>query len=90
LNTDIVVSPEIPPTLLVHAQDDPVDPIHYSRVYARELRKAGVDVTLIEYATGGHAFGVRKSGKDTDRWTDDAAAWLVRKGLLERVIPSGK
>ena len=82
LNTDIEVSAGIPPTLLVHAKDDPVDPVHYSLVYERELRKAGVDVTLNLYENGGHAFGVRKQGADADRWTDDALAWLKTIGIL--------
>ena len=83
LNTDIVISADIPPTLLIHAKDDPVDPVHYSLVYERELRKAGVDVDLRLYDTGGHAFGVKKQGKDTDRWTDDALAWLGKQGFLQ-------
>lgn len=76
LNTDIGVSEDVPPTLLIHAKDDPVDPVHYSLMYELELRQAGVDVKLIVYETGGHAFGVREQGKDTDRWTEDALRWL--------------
>lgn len=82
LNTDIVVSAKVPPTLLIHARDDTVDPVHYSLVYQRELKKAGVDVTLKLYDTGGHAFGVKKQGKDTDRWTVDALQWLEKIGML--------
>ncbi|MEL1265819.1 alpha/beta hydrolase [Pseudoxanthomonas putridarboris] len=82
LNTDIVVSAEVPPTLLVHAKDDPVDPVHFSEVYERELKKAGVNVKLIIYETGGHAFGVRKQGTDTDRWMDDAIEWLREIKIL--------
>jgi len=82
LNTDIVVSANVPPTLLIHARDDAVDPVHYSLVYERELKKAGADVDLIVYETGGHAFGVRKQGKDTDRWTEDALRWLRKIGIL--------
>ena len=82
LNTDIQVSKEIPPTLLIHAEDDFVDPIHYSQVYERELKKAGVNVKLITYKTGGHAFGVKKQGKDTDRWTVDALEWLREINIL--------
>lgn len=82
LNTDIVVSPDVPPTLLIHARDDAVDPVHFSLVYERELKKAGVDVDLILYDTGGHAFGVRKQGKATDRWTEDALRWLRKIGIL--------
>ena len=76
LNSDIVISKNIPPTLLIHAKDDPVDPVHYSEVYARALQKAGVSVKLKVYEHGGHAFGVRKQGKDSDRWTKDVLAWL--------------
>ena len=82
LNTDIDVSAEIPPTLLIHAKDDPVDPVHYSQVYERELKKAGVDVKLLLYENGGHGFGVRKQGADTDRWTDDALEWLRKIKII--------
>ncbi|WP_312238016.1 alpha/beta hydrolase [Stenotrophomonas sp.] len=82
LNTDIVVSNDVPPTLLIHAKDDPVDPSYYSEVYARELRKAGAEVELNVYETGGHAFGVRKQGKDSDRWTQDAVGWLRKIRIL--------
>ena len=82
LNTDIVISARIPPTLLIHARDDTVDPVHYSEVYARALKKAGVDVTLKLYETGGHAFGVSKQGKDTDQWMDDALGWMREKQIL--------
>jgi len=82
LNTDIVISPQVPPTMLINATDDRVDPVHYSEVYARDLRKAGLDVTLNLYDTGGHAFGVRKQGADTDRWMDDALAWMKAKKIL--------
>lgn len=82
LNTDIVISTQIPPTLLIHAKDDAVDPVHYSEVYAKELRKAGVDVALNLYETGGHAFGVRKQGMSTDGWMDDAIDWMKEKNIL--------
>lgn len=83
LNSDITVSSEVPPTLLIHAKDDPIDPVHFSTVYEAALRQAGVPVELIIYETGGHAFGVRKQGKDSDRWTEDAIQWLRRIGVLE-------
>ncbi|MBS2040637.1 alpha/beta hydrolase [bacterium] len=82
LNTDIVISKDIPPTLLVHAKDDPVDPVHYSEVYARALKKAHLNVTLKLYEQGGHAFGVRKQGTDCDQWTRDALAWMRQNKFL--------
>ena len=86
LNTDIVISSQIPPTLLIHAKDDPIDPVHYSQVYERELKKAGLNVELMLYETGGHAFGVSKQGKDTDRWMDDALRWLGKIGMLQKGV----
>lgn len=83
LNSDIVVSSEVPPTLLIHAKDDPVDPVHFSTVYEAALKQAGAPVELIVYETGGHAFGVRKQGKDSDRWMEDAVQWLRRIDVLE-------
>jgi len=82
LNIDIVISKEIPPTLLIHAKDDPVDPVYYSEVYERELKKADVNVELIVYESGGHAFGVKKQGKSTDQWTADALQWLKKIKIL--------
>ncbi|MEZ5457014.1 MAG: alpha/beta hydrolase [Lysobacteraceae bacterium] len=82
LNSDIEVSPAIPPTLLVHAKDDPIDPVHYSTVYARELKQAGVNVQLNLYTHGGHAFGVRKQGTESDQWPADALRWLAAIGML--------
>lgn len=82
LNTDIEISSDVPPTLLVHAKDDGVDPAYYSQVYERALKNAGVNVELMLYESGGHAFGVRKQGKDSDRWTDDALRWLDVIGVL--------
>jgi len=82
LNTDIEVSADVPPTLLIHAKDDPIDPVHYSEVYERELQKAGIKAKLLLYETGGHAFGVKKQGKDTDKWTIDAITWLKEIKIL--------
>jgi acetyl esterase/lipase len=82
LNTDIVISKSIPPTLLVHAKDDPVDPVYYSQIYAEVLSKAGLQVKLKLYEHGGHAFGVRKHGTDSDRWTKDVLAWLKQIKML--------
>ena len=81
LNTDIRIPSDAPPTLLVHARDDAVDPAYYSEVYADALRAAGVPVTLRLYETGGHAFGVRLKGTDSDRWMQDALQWLDDIGM---------
>lgn len=82
LNTDILISSDIPQTLLIHAKDDPIDPSYYSEVYEKELKKANVEVKLILYKSGGHAFGVKKQNKDSDQWTNDAITWLKEIKVL--------
>lgn len=84
LNTDIPMSKNIPPTFLVHAQDDPTDPYYYSEVYARELKKVGVPFRFKRYLHGGHAFGVRKTGVDSDSWPDDLLSWMVELGMCRK------
>jgi acetyl esterase/lipase len=82
LNTDITIGKDMPPTLLIHAKDDPVNPVHYSMIYAKALQKAGQPVTLKLYETGGHAFGVNRQGTDSDRWPEEALAWLKKVKML--------
>jgi len=84
LNTDITISKEVPPTLLIHAIDDRVDPAYYSEVYERELKAVGANVRLLRYKTGGHDFGVRQTGKDSDKWTIDAVNWLKEIKILRQ------
>ena len=54
------VTKQTPPTFLVQAEDDPVDPVENSLVYYAALRKAGVaaemHVELEWQATGRPAF----------------------------------
>lgn len=83
LNTDIPISPEIPPTMLVHAEDDKVNPPYYSKLYAQKLREVGVKVKLHLYKTGGHAFGARIQDKHSDKWMDDAINWLKDIKIIE-------
>lgn len=82
LNSDIVISAQIPPTLLVHANDDPIDPVYYSTLYKQQLDRVGVPARLLLYATGGHAFGVKRQGKASDRWPQDAQVWFKDMQLL--------
>lgn len=82
LNSDIRVTSRTPPTLLVQAADDPVDPIENARVYAAALRKAGVAVVLQEYPTGGHAFGLRRTNAAITAWPALVEPWLHELGLL--------
>jgi acetyl esterase/lipase len=61
LNPDIQVSSRTPPTFLLQAEDDPVDPVANSIAYQMALKKSGVPVEMHLYAKSGHAFGLRRT-----------------------------
>lgn len=81
LNPDIRVTARTPPTFLLQAEDDPVDPVENSLVYHAALRKAGVPVELHLYAKGGHAFGMRRTSEPITGWPLLVAQWLRTIGM---------
>ena len=46
--------------------------------YDWHLRRAGVDSTAKIYPNGGHGYGLRRLGRATDTWSDEAASWLAQ------------
>lgn len=82
LNPDIQVTKETPPTFLVHAQNDPIDPVENSLVYYSALQKAGVPAEMHVFAKGGHAFGLRPNGSPILRWPEMVEEWLAAIGMI--------
>jgi acetyl esterase/lipase len=85
LNPEIQVTSRTPPTFVLQAENDPVDPVENSLAYYRALRKAGVSAELHVFATGGHAFGLRPTAAPITRWPGLVETWLRTIG----VMPSG-
>ena len=83
LNPSIHVTKEVSPTLLIHAQDDPVDPVEYSLLYFGALKKIGVPVEMHIFAQGKHAFGLRPTEFPITRWPDLAEKWLKTIHMIE-------
>lgn len=84
LNPDIKVTSRTPPTLLIQAEDDPVDPVENSLVYYSALRKAGVLAELHVFVKGGHAFGLRPTESPITGWPHLVEAWLVTIGVMSK------
>lgn len=79
----VTISPDAPPTLILHAMDDPVDDVREPMAYALALTEAGVPVDLRFYAEGGHAFGLRPTEHPITReWPGQAEQWLRSLGML--------
>ncbi len=73
----IEISASAPPTLLIHAMDDPTDDVRHSMAYGRALQAVGVPVDMRLYARGGHAFGIRPTEAPITReWPELALRWL--------------
>jgi len=84
LNPDIQVSSQTPPTFLLQAEDDPIDPVENSLVYYATLRKAGVPAEMHVYVKGGHAFGLRGTEAAITRWPQLVETWLGTIGIITK------
>jgi acetyl esterase/lipase len=81
LNPYVPVTRNTPPTFIVQAEDDPVDPVENSLVYFAALRKAGVPVEMHLFAHGRHAFGLRRTQFPITEWPRLAERWLGTIGM---------
>jgi acetyl esterase/lipase len=68
------VTPQTPPTFLVHAKDDPVK-VQNSLVFAEALKKNNVPVEMYLYESGGHGYGMYNKTSPV-RWMDLVQQWL--------------
>lgn len=82
LDPGIRVTAMTPPTFLLQAWDDPVDPVCNSTVYARALDDAGVAAEVHLFARGGHAFAMRPLGHPVEKWPALVEDWLKDGGIL--------
>lgn len=78
----VKVDAKTPPMFLVHAYDDPV-PVANSLLVAADCKKAGVNAELHIYASGGHGYGMRKTGHPVNSWTERCAQWLESQGWMK-------
>jgi acetyl esterase/lipase len=82
LNKKLPVDGNTPPTFILQAGNDPIDPIQNSLVYYIALQKAKVHAEYHIYAEGGHAFGLNRTILDNPNWNKlPIADW---ENLVER------
>ena len=82
LDPGIKVTAKTPPTFLLQAWGDPVDPICNSTLYARALDLAGVPTEVHLFAKGGHAFALRRPQSPDTVWPALLENWLRGIGIL--------
>lgn len=81
LFSDLHVTEKTPPTFLVQAGNDNVDPPSHALSYYEALKNAHVPTELHLYAEGGHAFGLRQTKFPITRWTSLVEVWLRTIGM---------
>jgi acetyl esterase/lipase len=76
------VTASTPRTFIVAADDDPtVNPADNAGRFFAALRAAKVPAELHVYSSGGHGFGILKSGKTSAAWPNALVAWLKEAQL---------
>lgn len=70
---------KIPPTLIVHNEDDKTYVIG-SKLYQAALEKASIPHQFLLYPTGGHGYGMHCKG-DAKTWPNDTLKWLSTQGV---------
>lgn len=76
LSPDLDPTADLPPTLIVHNDDDRSF-IAGSKLYAEALEKQDAPFEFLCYPTGGHGYGLHCQ-REAKRWPADAAEWLAR------------
>lgn len=82
LSNDLRVTPQTPPTFLVHSTDDKVVPPENSILFYMAMRKAGVPVEMHIYEFGGHGYGLAPTNAILSSWPPRLADWLRTRGFL--------
>lgn len=81
-SSDLQVTENTPPTFIVAAADDDVVSIEHSVRFYKALQAKGVDSEMFEFRTGGHSFGIRKSGIEVDKWPELLQQWLRKHNWI--------
>jgi acetyl esterase/lipase len=78
----LAVNASTPTTFLVAAADDPTaNPAENAGRFFAALRAAKVPAELHIYSSGGHGFGIQKTGKTSAAWPSALVAWLQEAHL---------
>ena len=84
LSNERQVTPDTPPTFLVHGNDDTGVPAENSIFFYLALRKAKVPAEMHIYENGRHGFGLGKQLGAVSSWPLRCTEWMRGRGLLDK------
>ena len=71
------VPQQAPPLFVATANNDAIVPAQWSQSLHDQWLASDRDSTLVRYVKGGHGFGMKKQGHDSDSWIVDFYDWLM-------------
>ncbi|MBO9499526.1 MAG: carboxylesterase family protein [Novosphingobium sp.] len=81
---DPIAAPSAPPPLFVAVADDDKLARSDSARLDAAWHAAGAQSQLVTFASGGHGFGMKRSGKPSDAWSERMQAWMQALGVLTK------
>ncbi len=82
LAPEIKVTADVPPTMIVQAEDDH-SYINSALFYYHALKNAKVPAWMHLYSKGGHGFGLRESKFRVSEWPQRAEDWFHELGIIQ-------
>jgi acetyl esterase/lipase len=82
-SNELHVTPQTPPTFIIHCEDDKTVPVMNTISFYEALVKNGVPSELHVYPRGGHGYGMWNT-LSTDQWPDRLKEWMESNGWLLR------
>ncbi len=79
VSPDLNLKATIPPTLIIHSDDDRTH-VTGSRIYHAALETAKIPHVFKLYPTGGHGYGLHCE-RDAKAWPEDTLTWLQTIGV---------
>ncbi len=90
LAPELPVTSNVPPTLLVHNEDDKGF-VPGTKIYHAALNQAKVPNSFLLYQTGGQRYGLRaKPEQGVYVWPRDCTAWLAKMNLCAPPVPADR
>ena len=77
MSTEKQITPNTPPTFLLHSSEDRVVPVKNSLAFYTGLVKAKVRTEMHIYEKGGHGFGLARSNATAKQWPDACKLWIL-------------
>lgn len=82
LSNETQVTPQTPPTFIVHTEDDRTVPVQNALVFYDALKRNGVQAEMHVFEHGPHGFGLAPTNPVLATWTTLCETWMRQHGWL--------